>query len=170
MGLSTGHSPFREVRALPRSTSSSSYLVIPFVLLFSSPFPFLSMFPLPQHFLPFLKYVFTEMPPTWLMGSAELWPEMGPLQRHLEMAVSNTGQPLISHRCHACSPSAAKTWPFTSNMASKKWAFVALAERYASYKLSKCISLCLILREVSTDQNIYFWVITGHPINIRRLL
>ena len=88
---------------------------------------------------------------------AQLWPVMGPFQRQLEVAVSGTGQPLASScRGHACSPPAAKTLPFTSNIASKGWAFVALAQKYASYKLSKCISLCLILREVSTGLSIHF--------------
>ena len=70
-GSSTGHSPFRGAPApawahlwatvpLHWSTSFCSGLVLPFG---SSVF-------LLSIFLAFLKYVFTEVPPGWLMGSA----------------------------------------------------------------------------------------------------
>lgn len=137
-GFSVGHSPFRGAVALPWTYqwtrgSSGNYLLChtappcPLTLLSSLFFCppthslVLSMFPPSQNFLPFLKCVFLEVPWTWLMGSAA-W---GPLQRQLEVAVSDTGQPLaFSHRGHSWRLSPAKTLLFTSSVASKGWALV----------------------------------------------
>lgn len=50
--------------------------------------------PLPMgHFLPFLKYIFTEAPQT-----QQLWPEVFPLWSWLKKPVSGTGQLLTSYK------------------------------------------------------------------------
>lgn len=73
--------------------------------------PFLSIYCLFSDLLPFLEHVFTEVAQTpltglevsqiWFMGSAC----GGSVVEWLEMAVSGTGQSLItSHRGHSCTP------------------------------------------------------------------
>lgn len=100
--FSVDHSPFRGALHLPWTFqwvrgSSGKYLLChrappcPLTLLFPLFFPppahslVLSMFSPPQNSLLFLKYVFPEVPQTWLMGSAA----RGPLQRQLDVAVSD---------------------------------------------------------------------------------
>lgn len=82
---------------------SSDLVIVSFPLLFSP------LFPSPlycQHFLPLLKYVFTEMPPALLMGSAVSCD--GSISE-----LAETRQTLTSS--HSAAPSATKTLPPTAN-------------------------------------------------------
>lgn len=93
------HNPFREVSALPQSTSSSSDIVISSVLPYSSLFP-CSGFPSPSVLSALNSFL------QRCHQLAQLWPATRPVQRQPE-AVSDTGQPLASfHRGRVCCPPA----------------------------------------------------------------
>lgn len=108
-----------------------------FLFWFTPPFTaplFPSLCPTPSVYSA-LKYVFTEVPPTWLMGSV-LCSVVGLLQNRLDLAVSSTGLALASlHRSHPCSSLSIKALPPTPNTI---WSFYS-TPRYRE----ECISLSL---------------------------